>query len=114
MFFNKRRKILLKELERIKDELLQKYHPSKIILFGSLVSGKVRGNSDIDLVIVKDTDKPFIDRAIEVALTTRPNLAIDFLVYTPEEFKHMNLQNNYFFNEIAKGKVIYEEQDAGR
>lgn len=113
MFLNLRKKKLLKELERIKQELLEKYHPLKIILFGSLVSGKVKENSDIDLVIVKDSDKTFIDRAIEVALLTQPNLAIDFIVYTPEEFKHMESQNNYFFREIIKGKVIYAEQGAG-
>lgn len=108
MLFNKRKKILLKELKRIKKELLTKYHPKKVILFGSLLTGGVRENSDIDLVIVKETDKPFIERAIEVALLIRPNVAIDFLVYTPLEFKQMSLGNNYFFNEINKGKVIYE------
>lgn len=111
MFFNKRKTVLLRELKRIEKLLLAKYHPIKIILFGSLISNKVRENSDIDLVIVKDTDKPFVDRAIEAALVTRPNFAVDFLVYTPGEFKQMSAQGNYFFNEIlSKGKVIYEEQ----
>lgn len=110
MFLNLRKKKLLKELERIKQGLLEKYHPLKIILFGSLVSGKVKENSDIDLVIIKDTDKPFIERAIDVALLIRPNLAIDFLVYTPGEFKSMERENNYFFAEINKGKVIYAKQ----
>lgn len=107
MFLNKRKKILLMELERIKGELIIKYHPQKIILFGSLLKNRIRENSDIDLVIIKDTNKTFIDRAIEVALLTHPNLAVDFLVYTPEEYKQMSLENNYFFNEINKGKVIY-------
>lgn len=107
IFVNQRKKILLKELDRIKDELIIKYHPQKIILFGSLLKNRIKKNSDIDLVIVKDTDKSFIDRAIEVALLTHPNFAIDFLVYTPEEYEQMSLENNYFFNEISKGRVIY-------
>lgn len=107
MFLNKRKKILLTELKRIKEELIIKYHPQKIILFGSLLKNKIEKNSDIDLVIIKDTNKTFIDRAIEAALLTHPNLAVDFLVYTPEEYKQMSLENNYFFNEINKGKVIY-------
>lgn len=109
MFFNNRKRMLLKELKRIKEELVMKYHPSKIILFGSLISGKIRKDSDIDLVIVKDTEKTFIDRAIDVALLIRPNLAVDFLVYTPEEFIKMSEGDNYFFNEVIKGKVLYEE-----
>lgn len=107
MFFNKRRRILLTELERIRGELITKYHPQKIILFGSLLKSRIKKNSDIDLVIVKDTNKPFIDRAIEVALLTQPNFAVDFLVYTPGEYEQMSLENNYFFNELNKGKVIY-------
>lgn len=107
IFINKRKRILLTELERIKGELIVKYHPQKIILFGSLLKNRIKKNSDIDLVIIKDTDKAFIDRAIEVALLTHPNFAIDFLVYTPEEYEQMSLENNYFFNEINKGKVIY-------
>ncbi|MFH1440690.1 MAG: nucleotidyltransferase domain-containing protein [Candidatus Omnitrophota bacterium] len=107
MFLNKRKKILLTELKRIKGELIVKYHPRKIILFGSLLKNRVKNNSDIDLVIIKDTNKAFIDRAIEVALLTHPNFAVDFLVYTPEEYKQMSLENNYFFNEISKGRVIY-------
>ena len=113
MFSNKRKKILLKELRRIKKELIKKFQPVKIILFGSLANGKVRSNSDIDLVIVKDTKKPFIDRAIDAALSTQPNFAIDFLVYTPDEFKKMSLKNNYFFKEISKGEVLYEAQEIG-
>lgn len=113
MFFNGRKRMLLKELKRIKEEIVEKYHPLKIILFGSLASGKVKKNSDIDLVIVKDTEKTFIDRAIEAALLTRPNFAIDFLVYIPNEFKEMSLEGNYFFNEINKGRVLYEEQVFG-
>ena len=110
MFFNSRKKILSRELKRVTGLLCEKYNQEKIILFGSLVSGKVKNNSDIDLVVIKNTDKPFIDRAIEVALLTRPNFATDFLVYTPQEFKKMSQENNYFFNEISKGKIIYEKQ----
>lgn len=106
--FNRRKRILLRELGRIKEELILKYHPLKIILFGSLSRGRVEKNSDIDLVVVKETKKSFIDRTIEAALLTRPNLAVDFLVYTPEEFDLMGRENNYFFDEINKGRVIYE------
>lgn len=110
MFFNKRKRILLKELKRIKKELIVKYRPQKIILFGSLVTNRIKKYSDIDLIIIKNTNKVFIDRAIEAALLTQPNCAVDFLIYTPEEFRRMGLENNYFFNEIIKGKIIYEEQ----
>jgi hypothetical protein len=67
--------------------------------------------SDLGLVIVKATDKPFVERLKEVALLTRPRVGVDFFVYTPEEFKEMTSEGNTFqsMEMLAKGKVLYDE-----
>lgn len=110
---SQRKKELKQELDRIVKILVERYKPEKIILFGSLVSGKIHEWSDIDLAIVKNTRKRFIDRGYEVALLTDPEIAIDFFVYTPEEFKEMQ-KNNYFIKEemVKKGEVLYETGSA--
>ena len=89
-------------------EKLKPYNPQKIILFGSQVTGKTHEDSDYDIAIIKDTNKSFHDRLIDVRrliFTTQP---IDFFVFTPEEFeKHKN--TNLFVKEIAEtGKIVYE------
>lgn len=107
----KRKKKLEKELKRIVGILAVKYNPKKVILFGSLANGKVRSWSDLDLAIIKETDKKFIKRLKEVALLTDPEVGVDFLVYTPQEFDRM-AKDNYFVKEeiVSKGKVVYEEK----
>lgn len=106
----KRKKRLEKELARIVSLLASKYQPQKIILFGSLANGNVKEWSDLDLAIIKETNKKFIKRLKEVVLLTDPEVGTDFLVYTPKEFSQM-AKENYFVKEeiIGKGKILYEE-----
>lgn len=107
---SKREKTLREELVRILDILIKNYRPMKIILFGSLASGKVGEWSDIDLAIIKTTDERFLDRINSVMLLIRPKVACDVVVYTPEEFEQMSKEGNYFIEDEIKGcgKVVYE------
>jgi predicted nucleotidyltransferase len=105
---------LAKALEQILQILVTDYQPEKIILFGSLANTQVGEWSDLDLVIIKNTSKPFFQRLKEVALLCHPSVGVDFLVYTPDEFAQMLAENNPFILEeiVHKGKVLYERQPA--
>ncbi|MFQ5681037.1 MAG: nucleotidyltransferase domain-containing protein [Candidatus Omnitrophota bacterium] len=104
-----RRELLLRrELERDTQILKDNYGPEKIILFGSLASGNIKEWSDLDLVVVKQTDKPFLDRLKDIFLLLKPQIGIDVLVYTPVEFEEMK-KRPFFQKEILeKGNVIYD------
>lgn len=106
------RKIKLEaELKRIVEILCAKYFPEVLILFGSLAKGKIKENSDIDLVIVKQTGKKFTERIGEVISLCKPKMAIDFIVYTPEEFSDIRQKEPFVQKEIIeKGKLLYEKQ----
>ncbi len=104
------KKNLYQELNRVVDRIKINYRPEKIILFGSLAVGVPCQTSDIDLAIIKKTKKRFLDRNLEVALIADPLEAFDFLVYTPKEWQEMQKKNNYFIQEINKGKVLYEKR----
>jgi len=106
----KRKGTLQKELNRITDIIINKYEPEKIILFGSLSSGNIHEWSDIDLAIIKETKKRFIERLHEVSLLTLPRLGVNFIVYTPEEFQDMIAKRQYFVVDeiMKKGKIVYE------
>jgi predicted nucleotidyltransferase len=100
---------LRKELDRYVDILVSEYTPEKIILFGSVASGNIREWSDIDLVIIKKTDKPFLDRTRDVIHLLKPKSGLDVMVYTPEEFNDLSRTRRFFQEEIiSKGKVVYE------
>lgn len=104
-----RRTLLETELARYVRILREAYDPECILLFGSLASGQVDEWSDIDLVIVKETNRRFLDRVREVMELLKPQVGIDVLVYTPEEFARMQEERPFVRAEIvSKGKVLYE------
>ena len=100
---------LHEELERCIEVLKDEYNPEKIIIFGSFVNDKIKRWSDLDLVIIKETNQPFLDRIKEVILLLKPKVGIDILVYTPSEFKNLSTTRAFFKNEIClKGRTVYE------
>jgi len=101
---------------RIEDilDLLRRYDPEKVILFGSQAGASSDRYSDIDLVIIKETKKRFLDRLKEVIEIIRPNFAIDIFVYTPREFQEMIAEGNPFLEHVLKkGNVVYEKSREG-
>ncbi len=83
-------------------QLLRHYDPEQIILFGSRARGDADACSDYDVIVIKHTPRPFLERLRDMV----PYLAefdrpADILVYTPEEFARMR--------EIGLGWVVERE-----
>jgi len=102
------KKIILEVVEKLRSE----YEPLKIILFGSYAYGNPTKDSDIDLLILKNTDKRRADRFVEVKrIIYNPDIKIPIspLVYTPEELEERLKIGDDFVKEIVrKGVIIYE------
>ena len=101
-------------MEKLKKaiECLKKYEPEKIILFGSYAREDFNHESDMDFVVIKRTEKRFIERLLEVAELLENELGkIDVFVYTPEEFQRMIEWGNPFIERVLKeGKIVYEKK----
>ncbi len=98
------------QLETIVAEIVTKYQPEKIILFGSAARGDMTSNSDIDLLIIKDGvgQTPPTDRRRDVARLYRHTMASDILVYTPYEIKKRLYLGDPFIKAVfSEGKVLY-------
>ncbi len=86
------RKILIKNLRRFKKKVENKHEIKKMVLFGSRAKkDKVRNESDVDLIVVgKFKGKSNLERAPPLYLEWDLDLPVDFLCYTPEEFKRLS------------------------
>ncbi|HUV85578.1 MAG TPA: nucleotidyltransferase domain-containing protein [bacterium] len=105
----KRKAALEAELARILPLLIHEYGAEKVIIFGSLATGEVGEWSDLDLVIIKETETKSMNRIDDVARLTRPRLAADVVVYSPAEFERMSEGRRFFREEVvAKGRVVYD------
>jgi len=108
----KRKQKLDSELKRIVGKI-KELGAKKIILFGSVARGNISFDSDIDLIIIKETDKRFLKRLEEVYAYIKPRAAMDILVYTPREFECLLEESDFIKDAVEKGTVIYEEKAEG-
>ncbi|MEW6326658.1 MAG: nucleotidyltransferase domain-containing protein [Thermodesulfobacteriota bacterium] len=101
--------VFRKEVEAIVIQIVEKYKPEKIILFGSIARGEHGLDSDADFLIIKsDTPLYGADRIRELSRIIERNIPVDFLVYRPEEFKHRLKMGDPFLKAVLKeGKVLY-------
>jgi predicted nucleotidyltransferase len=74
------------QIKQIKRQILSYYTPSKIILFGSLTKGTATKKSDIDICIIKNTDKKR-ELLTDMYLNIESNRPFDLLVYTESEWE---------------------------
>jgi len=111
----KRFKMSKSEVERLTNEIVEKlkanYHPQKIILFGSYADGNPREGSDIDLLIIKETDERFIDRWVRVRrILSDPTrtIGLDTIILTPSEVEIRISRGDQFIKGIINhGRYLY-------
>lgn len=97
----------IEELENVKSELIIKYNPVKIILFGSYAKGWQKENSDIDLCIIcnyEDKKTTLVDMLINID----SERDIDFILYRPEAWDKYKEDLSTFASLINReGVVLY-------
>lgn len=94
------------------DRIVRKFHPVKIILFGSWARGSAREDSDLDLLVVLPKVEHKRKAAIEV-LRVLNGLPItkDVVVTTPKEIKERgHVVGNILRPALEEGKVVYESK----
>lgn len=105
-----------KLLSKVVEKLISKYKPLSIILYGSYAQGNPTEDSDIDLLILKNTNKRRVDRFVQVKkIIYNPNnkIPISPLVYNPEELEERLRIGDDFIKEIyKKGTILYEKANS--
>jgi predicted nucleotidyltransferase len=99
-------------IEGVTHAIAENFKPEKIILFGSYASGFPTPDSDLDLLVVMDSDQPRYKRSVPIRLMFTPvPCAMDILVYTPDEVEKWNGATNHIVTEAhLSGRVIYDRR----
>ncbi|MBI4272314.1 nucleotidyltransferase domain-containing protein [Candidatus Uhrbacteria bacterium] len=99
-----------KKIEKITKKIIAQYKPEKIVLFGSYAWGAPQIDSDVDLLVIKNTNASLLDRERELrTILWGSGSPTDLLIYTPSELKRsMTIKNNLFIKDIvARGLTLY-------
>lgn len=96
-----------KEIDSIKKQIIEKYNPKEIILFGSVAKGIFREHSDIDLCIIMDTMNKR-ELLINMYIDIESNIPFDLVLYTIEEWENCaNDKSSFAYSIINTGVKIY-------
>lgn len=103
------------ELERIAERLrpiFEQHGVQRAIVFGSLARGEASRRSDLDLIVVMDTEQRFLDRydaLLAPIVCAVPERTADLLIYTPAELARM-AHRRFIAAALREGKTIYERE----
>lgn len=105
------------EIDNKVDEIIKRIvttgHPRKIILFGSYVTGDMKADSDLDILVIGDNsiDNPR-DESVRIRRALKGlKIPIDILVVRENDYDALKDRPGLVYKEIARtGKVVYEHQ----
>lgn len=99
-------------LAQITKTIVERFHPRRVILFGSRARGDAAPESDLDIFIEMESKASPPERAVEVSSVfgLRP-WSMDLVVYTPEEVERLRGVHGTLLSLIeAEGKVLYDRR----
>src|SRR4030095_154977 len=99
-------------LADITQRIVKKFQPYKVVLFGSYAYGTPDLDSDVDLLVVIDSDEPMGQRMRRVTEMAKVRfLPMDIIVRTPAELAERLAMGDFFLAEILeKDKVLYRRE----
>ena len=99
-------------------ERLKKLKPYRVILFGSYANGNPTENSDLDVLVVLDSEEMAknLDEKIErdmpvskMLININRKIAMDLITYSKAEYEYLINQNEFFVKEINNTvSILYE------
>lgn len=100
------------QIERVATRLGQAANAERVVLFGSYARGDASETSDVDLLIIAQSELPRFKRTRELYKLFRPYpFAMSLIVYTPEEIdKGKRSPVSFVSNVLREGKTLYERR----
>lgn len=97
-------------LRAITERIVERFHPTRIVLFGSRARGDADDDSDYDLFVEMPSRKSSAERIADVlALFGLREWSLDVVVYTPEEARRWREAPGSFLSQIeSEGRILYD------
>src|SRR5262245_43172897 len=102
----------MRVIRRFARQVAERFHPEKIILFGSHAYGTPHADSDVDILVVMPCRNQ-LDQAAKISIDIDPPFPLDIIVRKPHNLQWRLEEGESFHTEIvSKGKVLYEKKHA--
>jgi predicted nucleotidyltransferase len=101
--------VSLDDIREIVQQIVERFRPQKVILFGSYAEGQATPDSDVDLLVVMETSEQALHAAARISAAIDHPFPLDILVFRPAELKASLERKGVFATEVmAKGLVLHE------
>lgn len=98
-----------KDIQGTVQQIVEQFQPRQVILFGSHAHGTPTADSDVDLLVVMDTDQPPLHAAAQIAAAVDHPFPLDILVMKSAEWEASLERKGIFATEVkTRGLVLYE------
>jgi len=92
-------------------QIVEKFQPQKVILFGSYARGNPRPESDVDILVVMNTPLRESQQSLEIRRSLGILFGLDLIVRTPKRLAQRLQMGDSFLKDVLKeGKVLYESR----
>ena len=106
---DQRKRIPQKAIDEVVRQIAEKFQPQKIILFGSYARGNPRPESDVDMLVVMETELKEVEQAIKICQQIQYRFGLDLIVHTPKRLaERLNMGDCFLRDVLKEGKVVYE------
>lgn len=94
-------------------EVVRQFRPERVVMFGSYASGKLRPDSDVDLLVVMRHTGAAAEQAARIRRSIRAGFPLDIIVRSPEAIRRRIAMGDGFIRDIVeRGKVLHESHGA--
>src|SRR5262249_36112338 len=86
---------------------------ARAIVFGSFARGAADAVSDLDVILIEPTSRPFLERGLAHLPLFRIGLGVDLLVYTPEEYERLRAEGHPLVERAEReGVTVYARSES--
>ena len=100
--------VISPDIQRVVSQIVDRFRPQKVVLFGSYAYGEPTKDSDADLLVIIDTDQRSVRAAAGIAAGIDHPVPLDILVKTPREVAaRIKGGDTFLLKILSEGVILY-------
>ena len=105
--------VATREIKAVSREIVRRFNPQRIILFGSHAWGKPTEDSDVDLLVILPFEGPGPEKSAEILAKVPHRVPLDVIAATPERIQERLAIGDMFIEDVVENGVVLYEADNG-
>lgn len=105
--------ISFSQIQAFSQQIVKKFQPERIILFGSYAYGQPTEDSDVDLLVILPFEEISVQKAIAIRRQVKSSFPLDLIARTSQQIQQRLDMGDFFIKDILeKGRILYEANHA--